>query len=69
MAAASKKFLGLRGLKLKTAMVLLVVMPSFLLFGYNNGSVGQITDLDSFATVSGPRLACPPRPVKALTDC
>lgn len=52
MAVKGKTFLGLRGLKLKCAMVLLVVMPSFLLFGYNNGSVGQITDLDSFATVS-----------------
>jgi len=44
-------FLRLRGLNLKAAMVLLVVMPSFLLFGYNNGSVGPITDLESFAKV------------------
>lgn len=44
-------YLGLRGLRLKAAMVVLVVMPSFLLFGYNNGSVGPITDLESFAKV------------------
>lgn len=43
--------LGLRGLRLKVAMVVLVVMPSFMLFGYNNGSSGGITDLESFVKV------------------
>ncbi|KPI35750.1 Sugar transporter STL1 [Cyphellophora attinorum] len=42
-------FFGLRGLRLKIAMVVLTVLPSFLLFGYNNGSMGPITNLESFA--------------------
>ncbi|OQU98200.1 hypothetical protein CLAIMM_04020 [Cladophialophora immunda] len=42
------KYLGLRGLRLKTAMVVLVVLPSFMLFGWNNGSTGSATDLESF---------------------
>ncbi|KAJ5987752.1 hypothetical protein N7481_002962 [Penicillium waksmanii] len=46
--APSLPGLGLRGLRLKVAMVVLVVMPSFMLFGYNNGSSGGITDLESF---------------------
>jgi hypothetical protein len=49
---SNKTYFGLRGLRLKTAMVVLVVMPAFLLFGYNNGSTGGITDLDSFVNVS-----------------
>lgn len=49
--ASSRPFFGLRGLRLKTAMVLLVVMPSFLLFGWNNGSSGGIVGLDSFVKV------------------
>jgi hypothetical protein len=47
----SHQFFGLRGLRLKAAMVLLVVMPSFLLFGYNNGSSGGIVGLESFVQV------------------
>jgi hypothetical protein len=46
------KFLGLRGLGLKTAMVVLVVLPSFMLFGWNNGSTGHATDLESFVKVN-----------------
>lgn len=41
MTAAPLSFLGQRGSRLKVAMVALVVMPSFLLFGYNNGSTGE----------------------------
>ncbi|KUJ07784.1 general substrate transporter [Mollisia scopiformis] len=44
----SPKYLGMRGARLKVAMVLLVVAPSFLLFGYNNGSTGGILTLESF---------------------
>jgi hypothetical protein len=47
----SGQFFGLRGLRLKAAMILLVVMPSFLLFGYNNGSSGGIVGLESFVQV------------------
>lgn len=50
MAVPNKGF-GLRGLRLKAAMVVLVVMPSFLLFGYNNGSTGGIVGLESFVKV------------------
>jgi len=50
MAVHNKGF-GLRGLHLKAAMVILVVMPSFLLFGYNNGSTGGIVGLQSFVKV------------------
>ncbi|KAH8806165.1 putative sugar transporter [Xylogone sp. PMI_703] len=46
--ALSRTFSSLRGLRLKIAMILLVVMPSFLLFGYNNGSTGGIVGLESF---------------------
>jgi hypothetical protein len=46
------RFLGLRGSRLKTAMLLLVVAPSFILFGYNNGSTGGISTLESFLLVS-----------------
>lgn len=46
------KLSGLRGKRLKTAMLGLMVIPSFLLFGYNNGSTGGILDLESFNRVS-----------------
>jgi sugar porter (SP) family MFS transporter len=49
---ARSEFLGLRGNSLKTALVVLVVAPSFILFGYNNGSTGSITTLESFVHVS-----------------
>ena len=52
----SRKFMGLRGSRLKAAMLCLVVAPSFLLFGYNNGSTGGILTLDSFVTVSNVHL-------------
>ncbi|KAJ5819170.1 hypothetical protein N7474_004761 [Penicillium riverlandense] len=50
MTAAPLSFLGQRGSRLKVAMVVLVVMPSFLLFGYNNGSTGGITELPTFVS-------------------
>jgi hypothetical protein len=46
------KYLGLRGYRLKVAMVALVVLPSFMLFGWNNGSTGHATNLASFVKVS-----------------
>lgn len=46
------KLSGLRGKRLKAAMLGLMVIPSFLLFGYNNGSTGGILDLESFNRVS-----------------
>ena len=49
--AASRRFMGLRGARLKAAMLVLIVIPSFLLFGYNNGSTGGILTLESFVTV------------------
>ncbi|KAL1895930.1 hypothetical protein Sste5346_005029 [Sporothrix stenoceras] len=42
------KYLGFRGQKLHLAMLVLVVAPSFILFGYNNGSTGGIASLASF---------------------
>ncbi|OAA58926.1 Sugar/inositol transporter [Niveomyces insectorum RCEF 264] len=46
--ATRKQYLGLRGRKLQMAMLILVVAPSFILFGYNNGSTGGISGLPSF---------------------
>ncbi|PCG94133.1 Major facilitator superfamily domain, general substrate transporter [Penicillium occitanis (nom. inval.)] len=46
--ATGENFLGLRGTQLRVAMVLLIVAPSFILFGYNNGSTGGIATLESF---------------------
>lgn len=45
------KYLGFRGQKLHLAMLVLVVAPSFILFGYNNGSTGGIASLASFTKV------------------
>lgn len=64
--AGGKNFLGFRGTQLRVAMVLLVVAPSFILFGYNNGSTGGIATLESFVHVrnsshqSSPKLMSPP---------
>jgi sugar porter (SP) family MFS transporter len=41
-------FLGARGKKLKLFILVLVVAPSFILFGYNNGSTGGLFGLPSF---------------------
>lgn len=49
---AFTRHMGLRGGKLRVAMLVLIVIPSFLLFGYNNGSTGGILTLESFVKVS-----------------
>lgn len=49
--AASKSYLGLRGHKLHVATVVLVVLPSFILFGYAGGAMGGIAGLPSFIKV------------------
>lgn len=46
--SSPKFFMGYRGHSLKTAMLLLIVVPTFLLFGYNNGSTGGIATLSTF---------------------
>lgn len=51
MSAGEAQCLGLKGSKLKVAMVILVVAPSFILFGYNTGSTGGISALPAFAKV------------------
>jgi len=35
-------------------MIVLIVAPSFLLFGYNNGSSGGIVGLESFVKICDP---------------
>lgn len=42
----------LRGRNLNACMVAFLVIPSFVLFGYCNGSTGGILDLPSFNKVS-----------------
>jgi hypothetical protein len=56
---AAGKYHGLRGTRLRAAMLLLVVAPSFILFGYNNGSTGGISTLPSFVGVSQVCPLCP----------
>ncbi|KIM95830.1 hypothetical protein OIDMADRAFT_45121 [Oidiodendron maius Zn] len=46
--AGRTRFFELRGTRLKIAMMLCVIAPSFVLFGYNNGSTGGIATLQSF---------------------
>lgn len=43
--AGSSLFLGLRGNALATAQTLLVVLPSFVLFGYNQSNLGGLVSL------------------------
>ncbi|KAK7735784.1 hypothetical protein SLS63_003742 [Diaporthe eres] len=42
---AGSQFLGLRGKALTTAQTLLVVLPSFVLFGYNQSNLGGLVSL------------------------
>ncbi|KAE8449607.1 hypothetical protein EG329_007937 [Mollisiaceae sp. DMI_Dod_QoI] len=42
------KYLGLRGEKLGLARILLVVLPSFILFGYNQSSIGGVLNFTPF---------------------
>jgi hypothetical protein len=48
---SAPRYMGMRGARLKAAMIIFVVAPSFLLFGYNNGSTGGILTLESFVQV------------------
>jgi len=43
-----KFFFGLRGSKLRSAQIWAVIMPAYLLFGYNNAIGGQLLDVPSF---------------------
>lgn len=52
MGASDNSDSVLRGKRLKTAMLVLMVVPSFLLFGYCNGSTGGILGLKTFNDVS-----------------
>lgn len=49
------KYLGLRGEKLALVRILLVVLPSFLLFGYNQSAIGGVLNFKSF-TNTFPRI-------------
>jgi len=42
------KYFGLRGNRLSRARVFLVVLPSFLLFGYNQSAIGGVLSYTSF---------------------
>lgn len=46
---------GLRGPPLASARVLLIVVPSFLLFGYNQSAIGGVLGFESF-TNTFPRI-------------
>lgn len=46
--AGSSLFLGLRGNALSTAQTLLVVLPSFVLFGYNQSNLGGLVSLSDW---------------------
>ena len=48
-------YMGLRGQTLATVRVLLIVLPAFLLFGYNQSSLGGVLAFSSF-TKSFPRI-------------
>ena len=43
-----KEHLGLRGRKLELAIIYGIVMPGFLLFGYNNSIAGGLVELESW---------------------
>ena len=43
-----KEYLGLRGRKLELAIIYGVVLPGFLLFGYNNSAAGGLVELNSW---------------------
>lgn len=46
--AGSSLFLGLRGNALTTAQTFLVVLPSFVLFGYNQSNLGGLVSLSDW---------------------
>ena len=41
-------FFGLRGRALNAALIWAVIMPAYILFGFNNGVAGGLLDLDSW---------------------
>jgi hypothetical protein len=49
------RYFGLRGQPLATARVFLIVVPSFLLFGYNQSAIGGVLGFKSF-TDTFPRI-------------
>jgi hypothetical protein len=49
--ASSKKFLGLCGARLRAAMIVLIVAPSYVLLGYAMGVTGGISTLESYVHV------------------
>lgn len=48
MAGSCSSFLGFSGRALTMAQTLLVVLPSFVLFGYNQSNMGGLVSLDNF---------------------
>lgn len=49
------KYLGLRGERLAVVRILLVVVPAFLLFGYNQSAIGGVLNFEPF-TKTFPRI-------------
>ncbi|KAH0830861.1 Sugar transporter STL1 [Fonsecaea pedrosoi] len=45
------KYFGLRGSKLNAALIWAVIMPAYILFGFNNGVGGSLVDLPSWVSV------------------
>ena len=52
---APNNYLGLRGETLSRVRILLVVLPAFLLFGYNQSAIGGVLKFKSF-THTFPRI-------------
>lgn len=57
----TSSYLGLRGKRLTTFMIVTVVLPAYILLGYNNAVMGGLLTLPSFLatfpsidTVNGP---------------
>ncbi|KAJ7037429.1 putative MFS sugar transporter [Mycena alexandri] len=46
-----QQYFGLRGKSLNAALVWAVIMPSYLLFGYNNGVAGGLLDLPAWVAL------------------
>jgi hypothetical protein len=45
---AKKYILGLRGEKLRAAQIWAVILPAYILFGWNNAVAGPLLDLPSW---------------------
>lgn len=48
---AMAPYFGLRGERLNVARIFLVIVPSFLLFGYNQSALGGVLAFESFTSV------------------